>query len=293
MKNYISFDVGGTKVKHAVLNEIGEIKEKNSYSTNKDELEKFIGDMLKIIGKYREKYNISGIGISLPGFVDPSTGYTEKAGAIDALHGKNLKEILEVKTKLKVEVENDANCVALAEKYSGNAVGSKDFVCVTVGTGIGGAIVVNDKLLYGHNFRGGEIGFMMIREDSDGLGSISQNSSTRSLINEYKKYKALDEEALVEGTTVFEEGKKDEAVKNIIEGWYERLSTAIFNLAAILNPEKILVGGGISIREEFIETIKEHLNKNEYWKDIGVEVCSCKYRNDAGLIGAVYKFIMS
>ncbi|URZ15686.1 ROK family protein [Clostridium felsineum] len=291
MKKYISFDIGGTKVKHAVISEKGEIITKNLYNTNYKSMEKFIGSMLKVIHEYEAEYDVSGIGISLPGFVNPYTGYSEKAGAIEVLHNNNLKKILQKETKLPIEIDNDANCAALAERYSGNAINCDDYVLVTVGTGIGGAIVVNGKVLYGHNFRGGEIGFMTIRDDKDGLGTINQNASTRGLIEEYKNYKVLSEDALVIGEEVFEEAKQDKKLYEIVDNWFDRLACAIFNLTAILNPEKILIGGGVSSREDFLSNILKHLKENKYWEDLKVEISICKHRNDAGIIGAVYKFI--
>ncbi len=293
MKKYISFDIGGTKVKHAVIDKDGEILAKNSYDTNSKDLDIFVNDILRVINDYKSKYDIEGIGISLPGFINPKTGYSEKAGAIEALHYKNLKEILQEKVNVQVEIDNDANCVALAEKYSGNAVNCKNYVCMTIGTGVGGAIVIDGNLLYGHSFRGGEIGFMTIRDDKDGLGTINQNASTRGLIEEFKKYKGIDKSAVVEGNVVFHEAEIDKNLAEIVDNWFERLSCAVFNLAAILNPEKILIGGGISDREDFIENVLAHLNKNKYWDDIKVEICACKHKNDAGMLGAVYNFIQS
>ncbi|AAK79060.1 beta-glucoside kinase [Clostridium acetobutylicum] len=291
MKKYIGFDIGGTRVKHAVIYDNGEIKVKGAYDTNYKCRNKFIEDILKVIKIYKLKYDISGIGISMPGFVNPCTGHTEKAGAIEVMHNQNLKEILHDNIELPIEIDNDANCAALAERYSGNAVNCNDYVLMTVGTGIGGAIITDGKLLYGHNFRGGEIGFMTITEDTDGVKTISENCSTRGLLEEYKKYKNIDKEASVDGREVFEAAREDKELSKIIDAWFERLSRAVFNLAVILNPEKILIGGGISERKDFVENILNHLEKNKYWEDLKVEVSACKHRNDAGIIGSVYKFL--
>lgn len=291
MKRYISLDIGGTKVKHGIVTENGEIIERGKYDTKHNDLEGFIENLEMIIEKYNSKHDIEGIAVSLPGFINYKTGYAVKAGAIEVLHGKNLKEILEKDMKLPVEIENDANCAALAERFNGNAVNCSDFVCITVGTGIGGAIMVNDKILHGNDFRGGEVGFMITCDDEGDKCMMNQNASTRILIEQYKDYKQLKPDAIVEGAEVFEEAENDEKVHAIVENWFERLSRGIFNLAVILNPEKILIGGGVSEREGFIPNIEKYLEQNIVWKDVKVKMELCKYGNNAGLIGAVYNFM--
>lgn len=291
MKRYISLDIGGTKVKHGIVTENGEIIERGKYDTKHNDLDGFIENLEMIVEKYNSKHDIEGIAVSLPGFINYKTGYAVKAGAIEVLHGKNLKEILEKDIKLPVEIENDANCAALAERFNGNAVNCSDFVCMTIGTGIGGAIMVNDKILHGNDFRGGEVGFMMTCDDEGDKCMMNQNASTRILIEQYKNYKQLKPDALVEGTEVFEEAENDEGVHEIVEKWFERLSRGIFNLAVILNPEKILIGGGVSEREGFIPHIEKYLEQNVVWEDVKVKIELCKYGNNAGLIGAVYNFM--
>lgn len=288
MKKYIAFDVGGTKIKHGILNEKGDIIEKGKYNTKYKQLDEFVDMMKKVIKQYTSKYDIEGIAISLPGFIDYNTGYSVKAGAIECLNGKNLKEILEKELNIPVEIENDANCAGLAEKFNGNAVGCNDFICMTVGTGIGGAVIVDGNIVHGHDFRGGELGFMVNNDDKL---MMNENSSTGTLVKEYKKYKKIDEECLVEGYEVFKEAEKDENVNKMIENLFDRISRGIFNLAVILDPEKILLGGGISEREGFIEKIEEKLYGYKEWKNVKVDIGLCKHGNDAGLIGAVYNFI--
>lgn len=292
MKKYISFDVGGTKVKHGLVLEDGSILSKGSYPTVCDDLEVFLVDMVKTITEYREEQEVEGVAISLPGFINPSTGFAERAGAITALDGKNLKELLEVIVPLRVEIENDGNCSALAERWSGNAVGCEDFICYTIGTGIGGGIMVNGKVVHGHTFRGGEFGFMLTEASAKGKEMLHTNSSTTSLIKRYKKYKGIDEEITVEGETIFAEAVENKEVDELINDWLQHISYGIFNLAVTLNPQKILIGGGVSARDGLINQIKEKMEELEWWKFLKVEIAPCKHRNDAGMIGAVYHFMM-
>lgn len=292
MKKYISFDVGGTKVKHGLVLEDGSILSKGSYPTVCDDLEVFLVDMVKTITEYNEEHEVEGVAISLPGFINPSTGFSERAGSIIALDGKNLKELLEAIVPLRVEIENDGNCSALAERWSGNAVGCEDFICYTIGTGIGGGIMVNGKVVHGHTFRGGEFGFMLTEAGVKGKEMLHTNSSTTSLIKRYKKYKGMDEEVTVEGETIFAEAVENKEVDELINDWLQHISYGLFNLAVTLNPQKILIGGGVSARDGLIDQIKEKMEELEWWKFLKVEIAPCKHRNDAGMIGAVYHFMM-
>ncbi len=291
MKKYISFDVGGTKVKHGIVLEDGTIVTKGSYSTTCDDLEVFLVDMVKMIMEYKEAHEVEGVAISLPGFINPSTGFAERAGAITALDRKNLKELLEAMVPLRVEIENDGNCSALAERWSGNAVGCDDFICYTIGTGIGGGIMVNGKIVHGHTFRGGEFGFMLTQADVRGKEMLHTNSSTTSLIKRYREYKGLEKDVKVEGESIFSEAAENQEVDQLIHDWLEHISYGLFNLAVTLNPQKILIGGGVSAREGLIEQIQEKLEELEWWGFLKVEIAPCKHRNDAGMIGAVYHFM--
>ncbi|MCM3727276.1 ROK family protein [Neobacillus cucumis] len=285
MKKYIAFDIGGTQVKHGLLLENGSILSKGSYATPSTSLEMFIKKMVNTIKAYPENTSVSGVAISLPGHINPHTGYSERAGAISVLDGQNLKILLETEISLPVEIENDGNCAAIAEKISGNAKDCTDFICVTVGTGIGGGIFIDGKLVHGHSFRGGEFGFMITQSTEDVLNN---NASTSALIRSYKKLKGINEIKKVDGETIFLKAAKDSSVKRLVDDWIKILSYGIYNLAATLNPQKILIGGGVIGQEGLIKMINNQLDRLYWWKDIKIPVESCKHQNDAGMIGAMY-----
>ncbi|MCP8969402.1 ROK family protein [Ectobacillus ponti] len=287
MEKYIAFDIGGTKVKHGLVLADGTIIHKGSYRTDCDSLEIFLADMLRVIEEYGQE-EAAGIAISMPGFINVDTGYAEWAGAVAALQGQNLKQLLVERTSLRVEIENDGNCAALAEKLNGNAVECRNFICLTIGTGIGGGIFVNDQIVHGHRFRGGEFGFMFTQASDTNKDSMHDNASTAALIKKYKEYKGI--ETPVEGADVFAEAYRDEEVKRILDQWYSSLSYGIYNLAATLNPQKILIGGGVSAREEIAAELTTKLEALPYWEMLQVPLQVCKHRNDAGLLGAVCHF---
>ncbi|MRH43864.1 ROK family protein [Aquibacillus halophilus] len=291
MEKYIAFDVGGTKVKHAVVLENGVIITKGKYNTSCMDLDKFLKDMIDQIEDYHQQHNIRGIAISMPGFINVNTGYSETAGAIVVLNGKNLKSLLLERVSIPVEIENDGNCVALAEKLNGNAIDCESFICVTIGTGIGGGIIINNKVLHGHTFKGGEFGFMVTQNNSPKKEIWHNNGSTSGLIADYKELKEINTNEIIEGQQVFAEAEKDERVKKLIDEWLKNISNGIFNLVATLNPEKVLIGGGVSAQEIIIDGLKSHLVQNKNWRILEVPIEICKHKNDAGMIGALKHFL--
>lgn len=294
MRRYVGIDVGGTKVKHGVVLEDGSMIKKGMYDTKVESLDEFLGDIIEVVNIYRENYDISGVAISMPGFIDNKRGIPLVCYTVKCVEGVNIKGILEEKLGVRVEIENDANCVALAEKFNGNAKECSDFICLTIGTGIGGGIYLNDKLIRGHGFKGGEFGFMItegINKENQGFQIYSSSASMKGLIEKYKILKDIDKECKIEGHEVFKDEEVDEDVKILVENWLKTISYGIVNLASTLNPEKILIGGGVSSKDGFIGRINECLNTIKWWKDISCTIECCKHENDAGIIGAVYNFM--
>jgi beta-glucoside kinase len=289
----VSFDIGGTFIKHGLLNKKGFILEKDKYPTNHVSKEKFINSLVGIINKYKEKYVIQAIGISIPGVVDSKTGQSILAGALYHLYDENIKELIEKKIDCPVYIENDANCALLAEKYRGNALGSSDIILLTIGTGIGGAIMVSNQLVDGHEFKSGEFGMMHVDISKNPNATLHDLASTSALIKSYKKNMSIPENQAVDGREIFEQMNKNSIVKSTVDMWLTYLSNGIFNMAVFTNPQKILIGGGISENPKLLPLIKEKLTENIHWKDFKTEIETCKFRNDAGLIGAFYNILLN
>lgn len=292
MAYYIVFDVGGTKTKHGVMDRHGELISSGDYETNCRQLEPFLEDMENVVKEYQRTWDIKGIAMSLPGFVDSQTGYTEFAGAIIALNGQNVKTLLEEKTSLRVEVENDANCAALAEKFSGHAKECDSFICMTLGTGVGGGIFAGGELVRGASFRGGEFGMMLTETENGQFTTLNSSASTAGLIRSYKEQQGIPQSQQIDGQEIFEKAKHDPAIEKMIDQWYKRIAIGIYNVATVLNPEKILIGGGVSARPDLIPNIEKHLHTLHAWKNIQVTLETCYYFNQAGMMGALYHFLI-
>ncbi|MPQ42658.1 ROK family protein [Clostridium tarantellae] len=296
MQKYIAFDIGGTKIKYGVLNEIGQIITKGETNTRNSSLDIFLGDLQEIIRNYKTEYEICGIAMSMPGVINPKTGIIDICRFLRCAEGINIKEELKNRTGLNVAIENDAKCVVLAEKFNGAAVENNNFACITLGTGVGGGLFINGELVAGNTFKAGEVSYMIvngINEGNKGFEITNENASTRGLINMYKKYKNIDKETEIEGNIIFEEGKKDFKVKAIINNWYRNIAYVVYNICAMINPEKILIGGGITSRSQLLDELKVELNEIPWWSDIEVELGICKHKNNAGMIGAVYNYIIN
>ncbi|WP_112181863.1 MULTISPECIES: ROK family protein [Paraliobacillus] len=292
-KLYLCFDVGGTNVKYGILTAEGEFIKKSSYPTRKETADQFIADMVNVIETITATNVIEKIAISFPGFINPSTGFAALAGAIDVLDGTNIRTLLSQKTSLPIIIENDANCATLAEKHSGNAINCNDFICMTIGTGIGGGIFINGEIVHGHAFQAGEFGLMTVNGLDNGYQNLHDIASTSALINNYKEIKKIDQETRIEGEIVFEDALVNPEVEAMLDRWFSYVSAGIFNLVATLNPEKILIGGAISVREDLYERINDKLKQIYNWKDIKVPIEACHHHNNAGLLGALFKAVQT
>lgn len=292
MKNIVAIDIGGTYVKHGVINELGEIIKIGENVPSSDNLKGFINTLINIVNKYKENYYIDGVSISTPGFVDYKKGVVNNCTAFRFIEKYPLKEKLQRVLEIPVIIENDANCVALAEKFTGNASECSDFICLTIGTGVGGGIFLNGNLIRGKEFKGGEFCYM-ITKDEEGYMTANQNSSMTALSNMYCDYKKLPKDTMVLGKKIFEEAENDEGLRKVIDNWYKNIARTIHNIASIVNPEKVLIGGGISARKDLLDKISKELYEIPSWKYVKCKLEICKHENNAGIIGAAYNYFHS
>lgn len=291
MKQYISIDIGGTAIKYGVIDENAQILIKKSMETEAfkggpEILKKAIGIVEKLMKE--TKLEISGICISTAGMVDIEKGSIfYSAPLIPNYAGTQFKEVLEEKFKIPCEVENDVNCAGLAEYSSGAAKGCKVVLMLTIGTGIGGCIVLDGKVFHGFSNSACEVGYMHM-DDSDfqTLGAAS------ILSKKVSQWKGEPEEKW-DGYRIFEEAKKGDMICNrAIDQMIEILGKGIANICYVINPEVVVLGGGIMAQEEFLrgkiqDAVKKYLISSieEHTK-----IVFAKHQNDAGILGAFYHF---
>ena len=296
MMYYICIDIGGTSIKYGVLSEKGEIFIDGTVSTKVTEKENFIlSDVKKlvrnILDEYRN-YEIKGICISTAGVVNPEKGEIAYAGpTIPKYTGTKIKEELEKEFSISCEVENDVNCAGLGEYWKGAGKGSKSMVCLTIGTGIGGSVILDGKLLNGIGYTAGEIGYMDVN------GSYIQNiASSKYLVEKVQKEKEEKEGITdaITGVDIFELAKKgDEICIAGINEIISNLAVGVRNIIYLLNPEVIVIGGGITAQKEYLEEkIRKEVNDgmiSDMFRKTRIELA--QQGNQAGLLGALYNFL--
>lgn len=289
---YIVFDIGGTAIKYSIMTDKGEMIESYSCNTPEQGKGKTQKILLDIINEFKYKYQLEGVAMSVPGGIDDD-GYIHFMGQVTDLEGMYLNKYIKEHTGLDAAYDNDVNCVAMAEKYMGNAVNNKNFVCITIGTGIGGGVFINNQLYRGHRGMAGEFGINILEHRLSQLKSIGDKSfsklgSTYNLISRVNKVK----QSQLDGIGVFKLAQEgDKEVQNLIEDFYFSLAIGIHNIVYNFAPEKVLLGGGVSARPDLIEKIEEKLILlNEDILNF-VELDTCKFQNESGKVGALYNFL--
>ena len=296
MMYYICIDIGGTSIKYGVLSEKGEIFIDGTVSTKVTEKENFIlSDVKKLIRNILDEYGnyeIKGICVSTAGVVNPEKGQIAYAGpTIPKYTGTKIKEELEKEFSISCEVENDVNCAGLGEYWKGAGKGSKSMVCLTIGTGIGGSVILDGKLLNGIGYTAGEIGYMDVN------GSYIQNiASSKYLVEKVQKEKEEKEGITdaITGIDIFELAKKgDEICIAGINKIISNLAVGVRNIIYLLNPEVIVIGGGITAQKEYLEEkIRKEVNDgmiSDMFRKTRIELA--QQGNQAGLLGALYNFL--
>lgn len=287
MKKFIAIDIGGTSIKFGVIKENLEIIENGTIETRKNEKENFIlEDVDKLIEKLMKKYEISKIGISTAGVVDVNEGKIIYAGStIPGYTGTEIKRYLEEKYKIEVRVENDVNSAALGENLIGAGKGSKSTFMITIGTGIGGALILNNEIFYGNSNSAGEVGYMRI--NGKAIQDIASTTSLVRNVNDRLKRNLNGKEIF----DLAEEGNMVciEEINNILE----RITELIVNIIYTVNPETIILGGGIMERKDYVEErIKmfiEEILPEKFYESVNIKLA--ELGNKAGLMGAISKFI--
>lgn len=293
MKQYLCIDIGGTAMKIGVLDEEGNIIESASKKTP-DSLEKMYQLIEDVFQKY-EKNNLQGLALSMPGAVDSEKGIIGGSSALDYIHGPLIKKDLESRLDIRVEMENDANCAALAEVWKGAASDVDDCCFIVSGTGIGGAVVKDKRIHKGKHLHGGEFGYMIADFDFETkeMKTWSDVGSTVAVIRAVAKEKGLDVSSL-NGKDIFDHYREDTVYEKAVDKYYFVLANGIYNLQYAYDPQKIIIGGGISVRDDLLDEVNQRLDiifeKFTHAK-IRPVVLTCEYHNDANLLGALYHFL--
>lgn len=250
MEYFICVDIGGTSVKYGVLNGDGKFLADGETGTEAQRGGSFIIEKVcGIVENYLRDYQASGICISTAGMVDVANGSILHAAPhlIPDYTGMRVKEIMEERFHLPCEVENDVNCAGLAESFYGASRGASVSLCLTIGTGIGGAIIIGNRVFHGYSGSACEVGYMHMKGSS-----FQELGASRILTRTVEEMKG-QKPGTLNGKKVFAMAKaKDPDCLKAIDDMVDSLGMGIANICYVLNPQVVVLGGGIMAQKEFL-----------------------------------------
>lgn len=279
-------DIGGTTVKYGTwANNL--LADKGRFDTPHTWPD-LLADLLRV--QKQANRDFAGVAISLPGSVDTVAGKISGTSAVDYLNGFPIKAALNAAMGLPVSIQNDANCAALAESWKGNAQDVDDAMLLIIGTGIGGSLLLNHQLVTGKNNFTGEFGYMVMNEVG---GTLSELASPVRMAQRYGREKRLL--TAVTAQDVYDDAAAgDVTAQQCIHEMLRWLSVGAFNSYVSVNPQRLLIGGGISARPGFVAQLRDLIQRlmRDNGAPIDVDVQPCRFLNDANLIGAVRQFYL-
>ncbi|MCI9404229.1 MAG: ROK family glucokinase [Clostridia bacterium] len=303
----VGIDIGGMSVKAGVIDRDGNILKKGKVVTDvaggDDKIISDIGDLVLSLADPKDR-DFVGIGIGCPGAINSSTGTVDRAYNLNWTNVA-LAEKLARKINKPIKVSNDANCAALGETMFGVGRMYSDTIFITLGTGVGGGVILDNKLYEGNESKGGELGHMVLVVNGEPCtcgrnGCMEAYCSASALIRETKcamlankdseMWKFSPSLADVDGKTAFECSKKgDKAAIGVVEYFVKYLGEGMLNFANIFRPQAIILGGGVCAQGDYlIDKLKDYCKDRNYGFE-GMprfDILVAQLGNDAGMIGA-------
>ena len=277
----MAFDLGGTSVKYGTYVK-DELIDKGSFVTP-NSLEELMEKMTSVMNK-QEK--IEGVAISAPGSVNQKDRVIEGISAIPYIHFTPIYDLFEKEFGVPVAIENDANCAGLCEVERGAAKDGKNIVFFVLGTGMGGSIFINRQLHTGSHMYGGEFGMSLNSNGETG----SKNGTLVAATNKYNEEMGTNLDG-IQLLDLYDQGQP-EAVKTI-DQMFNAIAEILYNVQVIIDPDIIVLGGGISNRASLSEELAERMDKHLEELDIlgaKPQIVNAQYKNDANLYGAVINY---
>ena len=295
MEKYIVFDIGGSAIKYGLIDESGEILSNDKVKTP-NSWEEMAEEFDKVVSEHREE--ISGVAVSAPGRIDVNEGIIYLGGALPYLHEVNIKKHFRDNFDLPATVVNDGKAAAQAELWVGNLKGVDHAAAIALGTGIGGAVVVDGKVQQGRNFVAGEFSSVLPTEEPLHNNLAVTNSSVK-LVAELAEILGLPDKADGEGVFEFVTSRENEEVNENFAAYCKRLAVFMCNLQVILDISHVVIGGGISNQPVLIEELNNQYDiireKQPAFKEtfLPLNILPCKYSNNANLLGALYQLLLT
>lgn len=317
MKYTIGIDLGGTNIVAAVVDEDCKVVGRATRPTNLPQTSENIADVMAEVSREAVKNsgvgfdNIEAVGVGAPGAVNSDTGVIFYSCNLE-FDNVPMATMLRDRLGLPVFVENDANAAALGEFVAGAGRGVNDMIAITLGTGVGGGMILDGKIYTGFNHAAGELGHMVIKEGGrhcncgrDGCleayaSATGLIQTTREEMEKDKKSKMWDIAGSldnVNGKTSFDAVLLgDKAALKVVDSFISHLATGVANFVNIFQPEVICIGGGVSGQgETLLKPLREKVMEKSYTRgsDKQTQIVTASLGNDAGLIGAamIFKYL--
>ncbi|MDT0000707.1 ROK family protein [Listeria cossartiae subsp. cayugensis] len=291
---YFVYDIGGTFIKFALMENNGTIKMKDKFPTTAKSAEELVEQMVEKWRPYQQ--DVTGIAVSCPGVVNTETGVIYQGGALLFMHEKNLAEMLARECHVPVVLQNDAKSAALAELWLGVAEDVDSAAILTLGSGVGGGIIMNGKLQSGFNLMAGEVSFIQTSFDTEKLRGkfFGRTGSAVELIKRIATKKNLADKK--DGEQVFEWiNQGDEEAQAIFDDYIYGLASQVLNIQYLIDPEIIAIGGGISAQPIVVKRLNkaiEEIKAANPFHGARPKIVTCHFQNDANLYGALYNFFL-
>lgn len=281
-----ALDIGGTSIKSGIWTgtEVADVKEQD---TNAARGGAYVMERVKEILHTYDGFD--AIGISTAGQVNSKEGYIRYANEnIPGYTGTRIRDILMKEFGVPVAVENDVNAAAIGEGQFGAGREFDDFLCITYGTGVGGAIVINNRIYTGSAFSAGEFGAIVVHPEDSVCGDpfrgcYEKYASTTALVAKAKSY----DSELDSGRKIFER-LEEEKVRELLDKWTDEIVYGLVTLIHIFNPPCVVLGGGIMAQPYILEEVKRKAEARIMSSFQNVELRQAQLGNMAGIMGAAY-----
>lgn len=293
--HYFVLDIGGSSIKYALMDEQAQFLDQGKVPTPVTSLE----DLYQTIEDLMKGYDdVAGVGISMPGIIDPEKGYAYTSGALGYYNDTYFARDLSARLGVPVTIGNDAKCAANAEIGFGVLKDVDDAAVIILGTGIGGCLVKDHKVHTGKHFSAGEVSGMITSYEhaDDANYSWCMRNGIIGLLSRVQEH--LHTDTKYTGEEIFamaHEGNQD--VLAAINEFSREVAIQLMNINTLFDCEKIAIGGGISAQMLLMEDInKNYQDLYAYHHSVGMpvrmtEIVPCAYRNDANLLGALYQHL--
>ena len=316
-------DYGGSSVKYALVNDCAEMEVTGTGPAPLESIEAFLDSVAGLYEQFRDR--AEGIAMSLPGFIDPHTGMHFGSGVYgEILKGKNVIELVRERCGCNVSLENDGKCGALAEAWKGSLSDVRNGAVLVLGSGIGGGVIIDGKVLHGRNTTAGEFSFLLNGRDHNlfdtgfmragVLGLTYQICKLKNLdlsvqdaapmmayldtiaSDKYPKYDEPPKKIKADGKQFFqwvEEG--DAEALQVYHELLHSLAMMCENIQITLAPDRIVIGGGLSRAERLIDDLRTEIDAlcqaTMIADEMKAEVVRSRYLNECNILGAMYNYI--